>query len=246
MRKDQWIKIAALNLGIAIVDVILFSEAFLHIDITGGNAFQAALGVTAILMSITVFAYGNYRLLFGKQPLLPASEIKTVEDCEKALELNYGKKVFDDDITTILEQIKRLQKKKETIDDILLQKFSSSEMSYSKFRGTILDVEKVFFLNTRSIINKLNAFDDEDYNHVKNNSMRTKYSEEILQMKMSIFNEYISFVREAKEDNEEVLLKLDKVLLEISRFNSLEAGELENMSAMKEIDELIQNAKWFK
>ncbi len=58
-------------------------------------------------------------------------------------------------------------------------------------------------------------------------------------------NIYI-FVKDSIEDNEEILLKLDKFLFELSKFNSLEDGELENMSAIKDVDELINKIKFYK
>ena len=61
-----------------------------------------------------------------------------------------------------------------------------------------------------------------------------------------MYEQYVSFVRESTEDNEQILLKLDKVLLELSKFNSLEDGELENMNAMKDIDDLITKIKLYK
>ena len=59
-------------------------------------------------------------------------------------------------------------------------------------------------------------------------------------------NEYIRFVKEATEDNEQILLKLDKLLLEISGLNCIESGELEQMAGMIEIDNLIIQAKYYK
>lgn len=61
-----------------------------------------------------------------------------------------------------------------------------------------------------------------------------------------MFDEYIFFVKDSIEDNEEILLKLDKFLFELSKFNSLEDGELENMSAIKDVDELINKIKFYK
>jgi hypothetical protein len=101
-------------------------------------------------------------------------------------------------------------------------------------------------MNIRSILNKLNAFDEDEYISVSRDNGKREFSNEILQTKLDIYNEYISFVRNAVDDNEEILLKLDRLLLEISKFNSMEDGEIENMSAMKEIDELINKTKLYK
>jgi hypothetical protein len=137
-----------------------------------------------------------------------------------------------------------LQKKRETIRKVLLQKFDITEMSYSKFESVISDIENVFYMNIKSIINKLNAFDETDYNRIRKNGEK-KFSNEFVQTKMRIYGEYISFVRNAIEDNEQIILKLDKILLESSKLNSLEDGKIEDMSVMKEIDDLIEKMKLY-
>ena len=245
MGVEKIMKIAGLNIVIAIIDIILFSPGLLGIKLGGTSIFATAFGATAILMSGVIFIFGNYKLLFEKEKIIQANEIKTADDCINALEQHNGNKTFSKDIYTILEQIESFQKKKETIKDILLQKFDSSEMSYSKFQGAIVHIENIFYINIKSILNKLNAFDEEDYNRIRKDNAQIKFSKEFIQEKMSIYDEYISFVKDSVEDNEQILLKLDKFLLEISKFNSLKNGEIENMSAMKEIDELIDKTKLY-
>lgn len=246
VRTGKLIKIGGLNIGIALVDTVLFSPGLLGLQIGGGNALITAFGATTIVMSIIVFLTGNYRLIVKKEKTVRTNEIKTPGDCLEALGQYHNKKVFKEDIDIIRAQIERFLNKKETIGDILLQKFTRSEMSFSKFDGAISDVEDVFFINIISILNKLNAFDNEDYDNIRKSSSSKKFSEEFIQSKVSIYNEYISFVKNAVEDNEEILLKLDKLLLEISKLNSLEEGEIETMSAMKEIDDLINKTKLYK
>jgi hypothetical protein len=240
------IKIAGLNIGIAIVDTFIFSPGLLGIAMGGTSIFATAFGATAIFMSAVVFATGNYKLITGKEKVIEVSEIKTVEDYINALKQYHSKRTFEKNIDTILEQLERIQNKKASIKDILLQKFESTEMSYTKFERAILDVEEVFYINIKSILNKLRAFDEVDYNRIQKNGGSRKFSKEFIQSKMSIYNEYISFIKDATEDNERIIIKLDKLLLEISKFNSLEDGEIEKLGGMKEIDELINQTKLYK
>lgn len=246
MRRDKIIKIALLNTGIAIVGIVFFSPGIIGLKIVGGSTFQAALGITLILMGAIIFALGNYKLIMEKDKIMKNDEIVTPFDCINALKQNDHKETFYKDINVLLEQIHRIEKKKATIKDLLLQKFSSTEMSFSKFQVVIQDIEKVFYLNIKSVINKLNIFDQEEYNRLSEDNAHGKFSREFIQAKMSIYEEYIYFIKDSVEDNEQILLKLDKLLLELSKFNSLEDGELENMAAMKEIDELISKAKFYK
>lgn len=243
-QKSKVIKILGLNIGIATIDIIFLSPGFLGIDIIGTSAIETAFGFTIIIISVIAFGYGNYKLLIEEEKTIQMNEIKTADDCIDALNQNRGKRIFDKDIATILEQIEMFQKKRETIKEVLLQKFDITEMSYSKFDGVISDLENVFYINIKSIINKLNAFDERDYNRIKKDGEK-KFSNEFIDAKMNIYNKYISFVKEAIEDNEQIILKLDEILFELSKLNSLEDGELENMNAMKEIDDLINKVKLY-
>ncbi len=82
---EKIIKILGLNIGIAVVDTTLFSPGILGIQMGGTSTFATAFGATAIFMSVTVFVFGNYKLLIEKEKIIQASEIKTAEDCIDAL-----------------------------------------------------------------------------------------------------------------------------------------------------------------
>ena len=69
---------------------------------------------------------------------------------------------------------------------------------------------------------------------------------EVSEEKMQIYYEYIAYVKQATSTNEEILLKLDKLLFEISQYNVLKGGDIQKLPAIVEIDELIKNAKFYK
>jgi hypothetical protein len=169
-----------------------------------------------------------------------------VEDYIEALNIHRELKTFEVTVDLLLDQIERLQKKNKIIRDILLQIFSASEIAYKKFDAVIAEVEKIFFMNIRSILNKMNAFDEEDYNSIRNKHEAGAFSQQFMEEKFKVYDEYINFVKAATEDNEQILLKLDKLLLEISGLNSVESGQLEQMTGMIEIDNLIKQAKYYK
>ncbi len=240
------LKIAGLNIGIALFNIILFSPGLMNIRFDTSDALGTALGCTAIFLSLSFFIYGNYKLLTQKVSTVRIDEINNYEDCIAALNQSYGKKTFDNNITTIIEQVEHLKKKKKKIFDLLSQKFDVIDEVYEKFKTTIFDVEYVFFANIKSILNKINAFDEEDYERMHNLFAQKKFSTEIITSKMNIYNEYISFVKNAIEDNEEILLNLDALLLEISKFDTLEIGEIDNMKEIKEMDELIRKSRYYR
>jgi len=245
MNKDMLIRLLALNLGIAAANIAVFSSGLLAVDLFG-SALEKAFGSAFLVLSGSGLVYGNYKLLSEPEKAIPIGAKSTKEDYVEALNEHRGLETFERNIDLLLDQIERLQKKNKTIRDILLQIFNASEISYQKFDAVIAEVENIFFKNIRSIINKLNAFDEEDYNFIKKQRNAGAFSEDIMEEKFKVYNEYIRFVKEATEDNEQILLKLDKLLLEISGLNCIESGELEQMAGMIEIDNLIKQAKYYK
>ena len=245
MDRDLLIRLLGLNLGIAAANIVVFSSGLLDVDI-GASALETAFGSAFLVLSGSAFLYGNYKLLSAPKKAIPIGTKSTKEDYIEALNTHRGLKTFERDIEILLDQIERLQKKNKTIRDILLQIFSASEISYQKFDAVIAEVENIFFKNIRSIVNKLNAFDEEDFNFIKKQRDAGAISPEIMEEKFKVYNEYITFIKEATEDNEEILLKLDKLLLEISGLHCIESGELEKMAGMIEIDKLIKQAKYYK
>jgi hypothetical protein len=246
MDRRKLIKLLALNLGIAAANIIMFSPGLIGLEMGGDSALATAFGSMIIFLSLAGIIWGNYKLFSGQGKVIPTSEIKTTEDYIEALNIHKGKKTFEQAIALLQDQIERITRKNKTIREILLQIFSASEISYKKFDGVIAEVEKIFYMNIRSVLNKLNAFDEDDYNFIRKKHEAGTFSRQFLEDKFKVYNEYIAFVKTAAEDNEQILLKLDKLLLEISGLNSIESGQLEQMDGMVEIDNLIKQAKYYK
>ena len=246
MKVKRISSLLGLNIAIVMLNIIIFSPGLFNIKIDFINIFQTSIGITIIIMSFIIFIIGNYKILIKEDNEIDISKLDDSEDYIEALKENSSKRVFSKDIDILLEQIERMDKKQEKIDDILLQKFTVNEMSYIKFKKTITEVRDVFYINIKSVINKINIFDEQEYEKIKKDIKNGKLNGKIEEQKKDMFDEYIFCVKDSIEDNEEILLKLDKFLFELSKFNSLEDGELENMSAIKDVDELINKIKFYK
>ena len=232
-----------LNSAIVLTNIALFSNALLGLSLLAGSALSISLAWTAVLGSGFAFIKGNSLILEQKETRLLLQSIRSLNDCITVFQEAIHKgDVFDENILKNIEQIKRFKRKHDTINDILLQKFSADEMSFQKFSSVLRDVEDVIYTNMRSILNKISAFDIEEYESMQKRGFQpTEFSGE----KMAIYNEYIDFVNNATGINEDILLKLDKMLLEISRYNSLEDGDVQKLPAIIEMDELIKNANLY-
>ncbi len=236
-------KFIIFNAVIALIDILLFSDAFVGLNLFTGTAFSVAAAWGAVAASLVAFFGGNIMLLRKNDTRQLTKKIETLDECLDALEeAEHSSGVFNVDIENSIEQIKRFRRKKVTIDEVLLQKFSNSEMSYQKFAGVLSEVEKIIYINIRSILNKISAFDFRDYELVKKNPAQDRLSDQ----KMAIYMEYINFVKNSVTATDDILLKLDKMLLEISRYNTIEDIDIKQLPAIVEMDELIKNAQLYR
>ncbi|WJM09231.1 hypothetical protein QNO02_04615 [Paenibacillus sp. PK1-4R] len=244
MNMIKYIKLLGVILGIVAVNVLAFSPGFIGLNFEGG-AFTTALSVTLLFGSAMALIYGSYTLLFRQPVVLPVKHIETHENYVEALSFYRRIKVLEEDITLGLSQLSRMKKKKETLLNVLHQRFDPGELSYKKFASVTMEVEKLLYLNIRSVLNRLNVFDEADYaNMMKSKS--ESIPQKLFQEKTKVYNDYLSYVKNALHTNEEVLLKLDQLLLEISRLDSFEAGNIEQMPCMQEIDQLIKHTKLYR
>ncbi|MDD2836282.1 MAG: hypothetical protein PHY05_09050 [Methanothrix sp.] len=232
-RKKQ-IKILALNLGIAAADIIT-----LRLELIGSGGLATAFGVTIFFLSAVGVIYGNYRL-FAK----PERSIPTPEDYIDALNEHRELKTFEETIELAIDQIERLQKKNKNILVILPQIFGDSDITCNKFSAAIIEVKNSFFANIRNILNKLDTFDEEDYNFIRKKHEEGTVSQQIMKDKFEVYNEYVTTIKAATEDNEQILLMLDKLLLRISDIKIPDRSQRDQMAEM--IDDLINQLKYYR
>lgn len=241
-------KLLLFNGGLLALNVVVFSNVFFKVRLFGGSALETAVGLAVLAVSVASFFLVNLQIINAPirkiDPKETVEKITNLESCHAALSRMGYSGTFSDKLQTLRDQIEKMQKKQALIRDILLQKFSNTEMSYQKFQSTVDSAQNVMTLNVKSILNRIYAFDEEEYGELTRGKSRLNAN--IAAQKLDIYKQYIDFVEQAVEDNDELLLRLDKLLLEISKFNSIDIGELEQMAAVKELDSLIADSKWYR
>ncbi len=246
MNRAKSMKLLGLVSVVVFLNIIVLSPGLLGVVIGGESVLKTALGVTLLFISFLVVLYGSYSLLFKPAIIAPVKEMKTPEDYMAALEQYKNVKVLKKDITLALDQLVRIEKKRDTLFTILSQRFDPTELSFKKFKAISYEVEKLFYLNIRGILNKLSVFDAAEFSLFTSSQRPTQFSDKLVQKKTALHNEYLAYVTGYLGANEEILLKLDKLLLEISLLDSTDYKDVEDMPCMKEIDELIKQTKFYK
>lgn len=241
---NNYVKMLGLVAAAAVVDIIALSPAFFGITI-GGGALETALGVTLLIATAIALIYGSYNWLYKAPIVLTPAQIKTREDYVSALAPYGHVRALAEDVALTLEQIERMDKKKATLLKVLNQRFDPAEMSFAKFSSVADEVENLFYLNIKSLLSRLSVFDESEFERVMTRKSN-RYSPKLLQEKTDFYNDYMGYIKHAVGTNEEMLLQLDKLVLEITRLDSIEPGDIETMPAMVEIDALIKQTKYYK
>jgi hypothetical protein len=229
-RKKQ-IKILGLNLGIAAADIITFSQ----VDILA-SSLAIAFGSSIIFLSAVGVIYGNYRLFAEPERSIPT--IPTPDDYIEALNKHRGLKTFEETINLAIDQIVRLQRKNKKIMVIISQTFGDSEITCNKFIAAIAEMKNAFFMNIRSILNKLDTFDEKDFIDPGGVSQQT------IDARREVFNKYVNSIKADTEENEQILIMLDKLLLEITDITGRDSIQRDQMAKM--IDELTDQLKHYR
>lgn len=246
MNFSRLMKLLGLIAGVALLNVVVLSPGLLAIEIGGESVLETASGVTMLVISFLVVVYGGYALLFKTPVAMPVKDIQTHEGYIAALHHYKEVKVLKKDTALALDQLERIEKKKDALLDVLSQRFQQTELSYRKFIAAIEEVEKLFYLNIRGVLNKLSAFNASELGRFANQQGSGPFSNKLVQEKTELYNEYLSYVSGYLSANEGIMLKLDKLLLEISLLSSTDYRDVEEMPCMKEIDDLIKQTKFYK
>ncbi|WP_256702130.1 hypothetical protein [Paenibacillus sp. P32E] len=240
------VKLIGLIAGIALSNIAVLSPGLLGLQIVGGSTLETASGVTLLFTSLLVVLYGSYTLLF-KTPATPSvRNLETRDDYIAGLSRYRNVKALQKDVLLALEQLERIDKKKSTLMNILGERFEPTELSFRKFQTVIVEVEKLLYLNVRGILNKLSVFDASEFNLFTSRQRPKPFSDTLVQRKNELYNEYFAHVTGYLGANEEILLKLDQLLLEISLLDNTDYRAVDEMPCMKELNALIGQTKLYQ
>ncbi|WP_343249264.1 hypothetical protein [Diplocloster hominis] len=244
MSQKQIVKLVCLNLGIVLFNIVVFSEGMLNLW-GSQSLIVRALCITIVVVSLLVFCYGNYRIIFkgNKTQIYRKDEFAKPEDYLDVLK-DSAKRTFEDETDHMVRCIEKMMKKTEVLNVILLQYFTEGEMAYQQFQNAMRGASEIFYDNVKKMINRINLFDEEEYrNALRGTSGKAAESTEKM---LKICKEHIDYVHTAIDRNEDILLKLDGLILEISKLDDMEGGTLEELPAIQEINSLIEHTKYYK
>lgn len=226
----------AVNLAAAIFG-ILFLTLFL-LQLSRKAILAAILFLILFLLVVAAAIYGNMKLFGPKKDIVyKEGQLKTTQDYQNAL-YNMNPKCFQQQIQTSASQLQRLDDKLIHLDNALKAYFGGSQISYSKYKRAIEGLDALYLDNLQKLMNRISVFDYAGYTSLL--SAQKEYTPEFAPYTASI-----EYVNQKVDDNEKILASLDHLLLEVAKLDDTTLA-LEDLSAMREIQELIENTKLYK
>ncbi|MDO5294379.1 MAG: hypothetical protein Q4F05_16715 [bacterium] len=230
MRKKVRTKLIVFNGLFMLSMIILFSRQLVGLSVTSHQAVIQALSITIIIMGIIVFIYVNYQLLRKHEELegvdtYNLDRLVTPQDYMVALSSYRNKKAFLYDINEVIGQIQRFTRKQNALITLLYQNFNNDD-NLTSLSEIVNKTERMLYSNIKLILNRLSIFDELEYESMIAKKTQTAQEDKKYRLTM----EHITYVKELRERNEELLLEFDRLLTEISRMiASEEANDLSNI-----------------
>lgn len=235
------LQLIGLNAGIAVVNIAAFSDLFIGLDLSKdiGGTLERAFGYTLIIMSILVFLVGNYKILSqqshntAEQYDYVLEDIDTIPECIEALE-TCKKTIFVNDVSTAMDQVQRLERKRKSLREILFQKCQAQQGELLGFQQVIDDSEKLFIENVKRMLSRMSIFDQQEYEALKNRG-HMNISQEAYGAKQRMFQEHFAYIKQQIEKNEAILLEFDRLLTEISKIGDEDMADEETMESIRDV-----------
>ncbi|MCI8640112.1 MAG: hypothetical protein HFG41_13490 [Coprococcus sp.] len=239
------LKLAAVNLAIVIVAVILYSPGLVCLRITDYSIFRAGMSVIAALALVGLFFAANIYIL--KEPKKKPIEIEKITDLDKAKSIlkSYGNSRFFGNFSrTASGQLDRILKCRNRLSGILEQKFAEGTMSWDKFNSVALAAESSAIRNVVAMANRMQLFDEAEYaklQHYREDDIPDDIQEE----QIRLYQKNFDAVKSTIALNEKILLKLDALSMELA---TSEAGSNEELNSdlLGEIEKLIDETKYYQ
>lgn len=198
-------------------------------------------------------------LSIGKKGRPPALEEYVVA----LLDALPRKSIFFVRAQTLQRQAARLAQKKEALSLTLSSRFGDSGITFQKFAGGAKMAEDLMSGNIVDVIKRIWTFDEQDYAEIERergriatertrarlmasggDNTRLQEREQVVKEKMALYQSALAYVEQGVQSNEKVLLQLDRLQEELVSLSDV--GNVENLAAMREIEMLIADTRWYR
>lgn len=240
------VKLICGNAAYAVVLICLYSPGLIGLSPFKENAVMAAASVAVAVMAIPGFIIINRALLRDTKPevkLLKRDEENVYEKVIQSLESYLENSAMRDIASSALSQVKRLEKSRDTAQNLIERRFENGTLSYTKFMSVVDNAANHLLDGYVMISNKMSIFDEEEYRNLFTDAYKNdSIPDEVQEQKKKLYGDNIKTMQGILEKNEEILLGIDHLMVEIS---NKDFSEYDVNSATAEIDNLIKQLNYY-
>jgi hypothetical protein len=150
---------------------------------------------------------------------------------------------FVKNLEMIAVHLPEFQKRVESIKDIVCRRFGENTISYNEF---ISPVESLYLHSldlVNDLIEKLYIFDEDKYSLKISELRKENRFDEVAEYE-EVLQHYMQYVKDIIASFEKTVLRLDKLILEISKLNDEQLRR--QVEIISDLDKVIANTKLYK
>ncbi|MCR5837491.1 MAG: hypothetical protein K6G88_13390 [Lachnospiraceae bacterium] len=241
MNTVKYLKLAGLNLAIVFSAVICYSPGLLDLRPSDPGVIRPGMSIFLALVLLFAFFYGNHELL--SDPKRTRVSTDTIDDIKKAgtvLKSYFTSRPLGDTARTASEQLRRMDNLFANTENIIGEKFEKGSLSWGKYDAIVKSAEKSAVSNVVAMANRMQIFADRDYEKLARYKEDT-IPDDIQQKQLQLYEDNLKKIKEAIALNEELLLKIETLMFELSSENNNE----EHDEILEEIEKLTQEVKLY-
>lgn len=242
--KKKIAKYAGTALAVGAAAVFAYSPGLLALRLSDASIVRATLSIMVGLFLVGVFGYATYKFFAPEK-----KHIKTINSSIDVTELSNKLKEHTSDAyigklaSQALTQIDRLNRSIKRVEFEIANKFESSSMTYQNFYASVDDAGNCAFKNLASFLNRIQLYNHEDYNSLKNYK-DDDIPDEIQEKQIELMQKNFELAKDALTANENLILGLESLAIEIADANFNEDSD-KNQVMLDEINKLTNTIKYY-
>lgn len=254
----RYAKVIGADVALATLAVVLFSPGLLGLSPTDPSILLSSVAVASGVALAGAAVATNVKLLAPapKQHLLEVGSLGNDADKEPTLDevqsILYGCQylptvgMFASDG---LRQVEETERKRQRIVAMIDRKFPRGSLSWQRFASTLDSVISTVVRNCALIANQVQSFDDDGYqsNRMVVDSGDYRYDnvpDDIQLGRYKLYDDILTSMRGILNDNERLLLELDRFELELASLDSSNLSE-DSEAMLDELKKAVSEMQYY-
>lgn len=240
----KYTKLFVGNAAFAAALVCLYSPGLIGLSPFSSNIFAAAASIAIGVAAVPSFVWMNKNFLTDRTPeLLKADEGGAKEKAAQLMGQFTSSKVLGGIAQSALSQMERTQNARKNFEKLVVRRFGTGNLSYSKFMGVMDCALQALSKGMVKMVNKMIIFDEAEYRKLASGDYKKDdIPDSIQEEKKRLYEKNLEDLRAMLEKNEKVLLEVDHLMLELSE-TDYSGQDIE--AAGQQISELLKQLEYY-